>query len=243
MQEMQEGNIKKEFMSPQVLILFGPPGSGKGVQATLLSERLNLYHLEPSKIIEGYVMTAKKGDFIRVKGERYFLVKEKKFWETGKLCTPVVVNFWLKNKIEELVRLKKDLLIEGAPRDLIQAKEIIPFIKKLYGPKNIKVVFLEISAEETIWRNSHRRICQLMRHSILYSPETQNLKYCPLDGSRLIKRKGLDDPKTIKVRLKEYKEKTLPVIRYFEKEKLKVKTVDGSPPPAEVFKTILKLVK
>ena len=78
-----------------------------------------------------------------------------------------------------------------------------------------------------------------MRHPILYSKETEKLKRCPLDGSKLLKRKGLDDPEVIKVRLKEYQERTFPLIEYFEKEGLEVQKINGSPPPADVFKNIL----
>jgi len=56
-----------------------------------------------------------------------------------------------------------------------------------------------------------------MRHSILFNDETKDLTICPLDGSKLVKREGLDDPKTIKVRLKEYAERTYPIFDYFEK--------------------------
>jgi adenylate kinase family enzyme len=69
------------------------------------------------------------------------------------------------------------------------------------------------------------------------------LKRCPLDGSRLIKRGKLDKPETIKVRLKEYEERTFPVIEYLKERKIKVEKVNGSPPPAIVFENILKKLK
>ena len=87
----------------------------------------------------------------------------------------------------------------GSPRTLYEGKRIIPLLKKLYGTKNIKIILIKVSAEESIFRNSHRRICELMRHPILYTKETIKLTRCPLDGSKLIRRKGLDDPETIKV--------------------------------------------
>ena len=62
-----------------------------------------------------------------------------------------------------------------------------------------------------------------MRHSILFNKETENLTICPLDGSKLVKREGLDDPETIKVRLKQYKERTFPMVEYFEKNRFKIK--------------------
>lgn len=232
--------MKYQNLKMWVLILFGPPGAGKGVQAVLLSEKLNLYHLETSKLLERQIMKASKGAFIKLGEKKYFLAKEKRLWKTGKLFSPELVSFFLKNKIRELAKLRKSLLIEGTPRSITDAKEIIPLLKKLYGLKNIKIIFLEINPNETLWRNSRRRICQLMRHSILYSSETKNLKYCPLDGSKLLRRKGLDDPKTIKIRIEEYNEKTLPLLNYFKKEKLEVKKIDGSPAPAKVFDSILK---
>ena len=228
---------------PQIIILLGPPGAGKGTQAELLSERLNLYYLETSKIIEKEVMNAKKNEFVEIGGKRYPLSKEKKLWKSGKLCTPEVVTFWIKNKIKELANEKKKIVFAGSPRTLYEAKEILPLLKKLYGLENIRVLLLEISPQETIFRNSHRRICELMRHPILYSKETANLKRCPLDGSKLIRREGLDDPEVIKIRIEEYKKRTLPVVDYLKKEGIKVEKISASGSPAEVFNKIIGILK
>jgi len=224
----------------KIIILLGPPGAGKGTQAELLSEKLNFYYFETSKIIESKVMSAKKGDFVEIEGKKYSLLKEKKLWQTGKLCTPEVVTFWVKEKIKKLAKEKKGIVFAGSPRTLYEAKEILPLIKKLYGKENIRVLLLDIPPEVTIFRNSHRRICELRRHPILYSKETEKLTRCPLDGSKLIKRKGLDDPEVIKVRLKEYEQRTLPIIEYLKKSGLKIKKIDASLTPAEVFFKILK---
>ncbi|MDP2930091.1 MAG: hypothetical protein Q8N56_00575, partial [bacterium] len=123
-----------------------------------------------------------------------------------------------------------------------QAEELMPFIEKLYGVKNIKVILLEISVQESIFRNSHRKICELMRHPILFSKETDKLAYCPMDGSRLMKRKKLDDPETIKERLIVYKNTTLPMVGYFKKQGIPVIKINGSPAPAVVFNNILKVL-
>jgi len=228
---------------PLVMIIMGPPGSGKGTQAELLAEKFNLYYLETSKILEANIMEAKKGEYVIIKEKKYFLEEERENWKTGKLVSPPLVAFWIKNKIKDLAKRGENLIMAGSPRTVEEGKEIIPLFKKLYGIKNIKIILLEISPNESIWRNSHRKICQLMRHPIVYTKDTAKLTKCPLDGSKLLKRKGLDDAETIKIRLKEYKERTLPLIDYFKKEGLKVKKINGSPPPAEVFKDILKALK
>jgi len=116
-------------------------------------------------------------------------------------------------------------------------------LKKLYGKNNIKVFFIEISPEQTIFRNSNRKICELFRHPILYNKETKKLTMCPLDGSKLIRREGLDDIESIKIRLKEYQERTFPLIEYFKKEKLWMKKINGEQSVADVYYDIVNSLK
>jgi adenylate kinase len=233
---------KVKTQKSKVIILMGPPGSGKGTQADLLAERLNLFHLETSKILEEKFREKTKAS-VSIEGKDYSFSKEKKLWEKGKLCSPPFVTYLIVKKIKELKKDGKNLILSGSPRTLYEAERVIPVLEKLYGRKNIRCFFLDISPEETIFRNSHRRICELMRHPILYLKENEKLKRCPLDGSRLIKRGKLDKPETIRVRLKEYKERTYPVIGYLKKRKIKVEKINGSPPPAIVFEEILKKLK
>ena len=245
--------MKKDSKSKKlVIILFGPPGAGKGTQAELLSEKLRLYYVETSKIIEDTVIDAKKDDFITIKEDKivmgkqkekkYFLITQQRYWKEGFLCSPPFVLYLLKKKIKELTQAKRNLVLAGSPRTTYESKRVIPLLKKAYGISNIKVILLKLSAKESIFRNSHRRICELIRHPILYNKETTKLTKCPLDGSKLIKRKKLDDPETIKIRLKEYEERTLPLIDHFKEEGLQVKEVNGEQSVADVFKDILKAI-
>jgi len=236
-------------MNKQIIILFGAPGAGKGTQAELLSDKLNLYYFETSKILEQKFHESE--DFssdspervIEVEGERYDILDEKKLWKEGKLCSPPFVTYLVKEKIKKLAGQGEGLVLAGSPRTIYEGEKIIPLLKELYGLENIKTVLIEISPEETLFRNTHRRICELMRHPILYNEETKNLKICPLDGSRLVERKGLDDPETIKIRLKEYKERTLPLVDFFEKQEIKVKKINGEQTVADVHKDILKAIR
>ena len=226
-----------------VVILMGPPGAGKGTQGELLAERLNLYYFETSRIIEESFNGVKKNEFIKIGKEKYYFYKEKELWQKGILCSPPFVAYLVEKKIKSLFKEGKNILFSGSPRTVFEAEQIMPLIEKLYGRKNIKVILMEISAKESIFRNSHRRICELMRHPILYSKETKNLKICPIDGSKLLKREGLDDPETIKVRLKEYKNRTLPLIKYLASRKLKIKKVNGQGTVAQVFRRNLAALK
>lgn len=241
--KLKTKNEKLKTKNQLVLILLGPPGSGKGTQASLLEEKLDLYYPETAKVGEERIKKAKKGEYIEINGEKFYFDEQKKLWETGKLWDPPFITYLMKEKIEKIYNEGKGIVFAGSPRTLYEGEKIVPLLKKLFGAENIKVILIELNVQESIWRNSHRRICELMRHPILYTKETKNLKRCPLDGSKLIKRKKLDDPEIIKVRLKEYEERTLPLVDYFKKEGLEIKKVNGSPPPAIVFENILKTLK
>ncbi|HQK63829.1 MAG TPA: adenylate kinase, partial [Candidatus Staskawiczbacteria bacterium] len=67
-------------------------------------------------------------------------------------------------------------------------------------------------------------------------------KTCPLDGSNLVARKDLDSEETIKTRLREYAERTLPMVKYFEKHGLKVQRINGQQTPSDVHNDILKAI-
>ena len=229
-------------MQRKVIIIIGPPGSGKGIQAQLLSEKLNLFYLETSRIIEQKFKEAKESEYVEVDGEKFYISKEKELFEKGILCSPPFVTYLIKEKIKELFEEDKNLVMAGSPRTLYEGKAVIPLLKEFYGRENIKVILINLSDEESIFRNSHRRLCSLMRHPILYNKETKNLTRCPLDGSKLIVR-VLDNVEVMKVRIKEYKERTLPLIDYFRREDLEIKEVKGKQTPAELHEDILRTLE
>lgn len=233
----------KRKLRHAVIIILGAPGSGKGTQSALLADRLSFYHIETSKLLEEAFFNPKPDDFIQVDGQKYFLAAEKKLWETGVLCSVPFVYYLIEKRIKDLHEEGENLILSASPRTVDEAERLIPLLKELYGSENIRAVVLDITPKETLFRNSHRRICGLMRHPIIYSRDNIHLKRCPLDGSNLLKRKGLDDPKSILVRLEEYKNRTMPLIEYFKKENIFVKTLNGSLSPSEVFENILESLK
>ena len=229
-------------MKKQVIMLFGPPGAGKGTQGELLSNKMGLYYFETSKILEREFNNPSKKVF-EIDGEKFEVLNEKKLWIGGKLCSPPFVSFLVKENIKKLAERGENLLLSGSPRTLGEAENLIPLLEELYDLENIKSVLIDIKPGTTVFRNSNRRICELMRHSILYNEETKNLTNCPLDGSMLIRRKGLDDPETIKVRLEEYKNRTLPILDFLKKRGIETKKVNGEQSPVNVYNDILDVLK
>lgn len=236
-------------MSKKVIILFGPPGAGKGTQSELLSEKMGLYLFETSKMLEREFKQVEQMPstaperFVEIESEKFDILNEKEIWKKGELCSPPWVTYLT---IKELTRLHNDgdnIIMSGSPRTIYEAEREMPVLADLYGRENIKIAMIEISAEVTITRNTHRKICELMRHSILFSKETEKLKICPIDGSNLVKRKDLDDPETIKTRLVQYKDRTLPLFKYFEENGFKVAKINGEGSVAEVHQQILNIIE
>lgn len=230
------------FKKPKVIILIGPPGSGKGTQANLLAEKFGLYFWDTSKIVGRVIEEAKKGEYVKVEGEKYYFEKEKRLREEGKLWDPPFLTFIVKKKLKEVAKEGKGISLIGSPRTLYEAERITPLLKKLYGAKNITVILIKLSERESIWRNSHRRECGLIRHPILYTKETEKLTECPIDGSELVTRRD-DTSKIIKTRLREYEERTLPLVDYLKKQRVKIKKVNGEQSVADVFENVLEAIK
>lgn len=235
-------------MEKKVIILFGPPGAGKGTQSELLSEKMGLFLFETSRILEKeFKKTGNNPDyserFVEFDGEKFDVLDEYDLWKKGILCSPKYVTYLCIREFKKLAENGDNLILSGSPRTLYEAEKEMPVLEELYGKENIKIGMIEISPEVTIFRNTHRKICELMRHSILFSKETEKLELCPIDGSKLVIRKDLDDPKTIKTRLEQYEERTKPLFDYFSNNGFKVTKINGERSVAEVHEDILKAIE
>ncbi len=220
----------------KVFVVLGPPGSGKGTQARLLEEKFGGTHIETSKLIEATFED--KEEALEFEGEKYSVKKQKKLWASGELCDPPFVVALLQKEIQRLKNQGKAPIFSGSPRTVFETKKIMPFLDELFEKENINIFFLDIGVEESIFRNSHRRICSLARHPILWHEETKDLTICPLDGSKLKERK-LDKPEIIKERYKVFEKRTLPLLSWLEENGFEVKRINGEKTVAEVHEEIL----
>ena len=213
----------------KVIFLIGPPGSGKGTQADLLAKELGFFHLETSKIIEERFKTADPND--------KEIAHQKEHWIAGELFHPEVIIKWVTEEVEKLKDRVNGFVFSGSPRWIEEARHEAEYLEKIYGRENIAAVEIKLSEEESVKRNSARRICEKNRHPIPNFPEYANIAVCPEDGSRIITRE-LDKPELIRDRYQVYLRDTAPVIEYFRENGYKVKEVNGEQPIKKVFEDI-----
>ena len=97
---------------------------------------------------------------------------------------------------------------------------------------------IKIDEATSIFRNTHRRVCSVCRHPIVYSEESKNLTLCPMCGG-VLKKRLLDTEEIMKTRVKEYKERTEPIFSYLQNRGYKVVEVGGEDSPDGVARNII----
>lgn len=214
---------------PKAIFLIGPPGSGKGTQAELLAKYLGFFHFEISKVIEEKFKTADSAD--------KEILHQKEHWIGGKLVHSEIIIKWFIEEVDKLKDQIKGFVFSGSGRTMYEIENEIPYLEKLYGKENIAAVEIKLSEEESVKRNSTRRICKANRHPIPNFPEFADLKACPRDGSEIITRE-LDKPEIIKERYQVYLNETSPVLNYFKNNGYKVIEINGEQPIEKVFEDI-----
>lgn len=218
------------------VIIYGPPGSGKGTQANLLANFFGLIHFDTGKYLESVVHDPKNSKNPDIQKERYH-------FDIGILVTPSFTLKIVKSKVKKIAKSDYGIVFSGSPRTLFEAKGLIPMVECIYGKKNIIPFVLKISESTSIRRNSSRLVCELCENTIIKTllPKKFNLRACPVCGSKL-RRRTLDNPKVIKVRLREYRERTKPIFAFLEKRGYVLHKINGEKSPKKVLRDIRRIV-
>ncbi len=197
------------------LVFIGIQGSGKGTQARILKEKYGFDIFETWGALR---QIAKEGSDL---GK---LVKET--IEAWKQVTPEIIEMILEDYLQKISNDK--IIFDGLVRNMGN-KETAD--SKL--PKDYKVVYFDLPEEEAIKRLLWR----------MYNPKTgetfpAGTEYDPKTGDKLIKRSD-DEENAIKQRIKEFYEKTLPVVEIYEKEG-KLIRINANQSIQEVTKEIIE---
>jgi adenylate kinase len=207
------------------LILLGPPGSGKGTQGERLQEDFRLPYYATGDILRAAV---KEGTEIGKQA--------KEFMDRGDLVPDEVIIGVIAERLQQ-EEAADGFILDGFPRTVPQAEALDSKMKELRREMTAAIL-IEVAEEEVIRRLGGRRTCE-ENPSHIYHVEFDPPKkegVCDLDGGKLIVRDD-DKPDVIKNRLAQYREKTAPLVDYYEERGI-LNTVDGEHPPDDVEESI-----
>ena len=209
--------------NPLVLILLGPPGSGKGTQAAMLQNQLHLPHISTGDLLRDHV---RRGTDLGKQAQI--------FMDKGQLVTDALILNMLFERVSQK-DCSKGYILDGFPRTLPQAEALQDRLKGKTVPV---VINLDLSDAKVIERLTNRVTCEKCStpYHLIYSPPKIEGKCDKCDG-KLIQRSD-DTEAVITKRLKVYHEQTAPLIAYYSKQKL-LHTVNCNVSKEKVFSQLI----
>jgi adenylate kinase len=210
-----------------ILLLFGPPGCGKGTQAEFLAERFRIPAISTGEMFRA---ECKAGTEL---GRMACSILSR-----GDLVSDEVVNGIVASRIRRQ-DCSAGFLLDGYPRTVPQAIHFsnLTAARGLCAPI---VVHLHVDDCALVQRLTARRQCPQCKHIYnLLSQPPKSAGICDHDGAELLKRDD-DCEQVIRQRLRAYRELTGPILEWYGAEI--VRTVDGNQAPAEVSKSVERAV-
>ena len=211
------------------LVLFGPPGAGKGTQGTLLAESNGMHRLSTGDLLRDAV---RQGTPLGMQAQEYM--------NAGDLVPDGVIL----GLIREMLKTPTDskgAIFDGFPRTLPQAEALDSLLEAVGQPLGAGVA-LNVEDEALVQRLSGRRSCP--KCGAVYNvfsdkPKTDGV--CDRCGTPLVQRPD-DVEATVRRRLQVYHEQTAPLITYYENSNTPVYHVAGDRPIEDVQKALRAVI-
>ena len=209
------------------IILFGPPGAGKGTQGTKIVKKFNLHKVST-------------GDLLReeIKNNTDLGNKIKSMMDTGSLISDNIINDLI-TKVISNKKFYNRLIFDGYPRNLKQAKNLDSQIKK-YKQKISCVLSLNVDKESIIKRISGRQTCincGLIFNEYYYPASSKNHSCDP----KFLNKRSDDNKKTIINRFETYLNKTLPILDFYKEQNL-LHQINGMAKIDQIFDEICGII-
>lgn len=207
-------------------LIMGKPGAGKGTQAKNILDYFKLTHISTGDIYRDEI---KKGSKIGLEAKKYL--------DQGNLMPDKMTNDIVWNVLSK-TKFKNGFMLDGYPRTITQAEALDDMLKTL-DYKITSVINVDVDDEVLTGRMSGRRVCSNCGetyHLEFHPPKVSGI--CDICGSSLIQRPD-DLKESVMNRLKIYKNKTQPLLDYYDHKNLLL-VINGENSKGQVFKDILK---
>jgi len=217
-------------MSRLCVILFGPPGSGKGTQAKFLRQSLGIAHISTGDMLRERIAA---GDGLGLQASQIM--------QSGNLVPDEIVNRMVEDRIEQADAVK-GFILDGYPRTVPQARLLVELLKS----KGISplVVHLKVDYNVIIARLSGRRQCPTCGalYSVTSNAPTVS-EVCDYDGSKLVIRDD-DRPEVVGERLRAYERQTAPVLEFLKSAGYQTAVIEGADAsPQAISKRVLDWIE
>jgi len=218
--------VQTENAQKTIVILLGPPGSGKGTQAARLTKELNIPHIST-------------GDLFRenIKNNTDLGKKAKAFIDAGKLVPDELTLELLMDRVAR-PDCARGYLLDGFPRTIPQAEALDKYLSEKEKGARIVALNLQVPDEVIVKRIAGRLLCKgctNIQHVETSPPAKEGV--CDKCGGELYQRSD-DKPEVVAQRLKSYHEQTEPLENYYSKKGV-LTNVNGEQQPDQVFADLM----
>jgi len=176
------------------LVLFGPPGAGKGTQAVRLARRWNIPHISTGALLRE-----------AVKADSPLGREVKAVIESGRLIDDATITRIVQERLQR-ADVRPGFLLDGYPRTVPQARDLDGFVSSLV------VIELALAEAEVLRRLASRMVCSECGANAQDDKEYARCHDC---GGRLVPRAD-DEEAVVRKRLEVYRQQTEPLVEYYQ---------------------------
>ena len=209
------------------IVLLGPPASGKGTQAEFIKRRYNIASASPGAMLREEM---RRGTPLGIEADR--ITRDGSMVPDAMVIQ--LVGNWLAVHADGFV-------FDGFPRTVVQADALAQMLSERQSALDA-VFFFDIDAETAFKRVMNRLTCTQCARSFAVGLHLQTAQTCcPECGGKLGHRSD-DTPEALEHRIAQYREKTEPLVDYYQRRGL-LWTLKAADDPAEVFAQIASLLE